>query len=150
VSEAKMRPDLPPIAKTAERMLLEVEQAVRGFPRYHRYASGADLRAAAKKVLQLTHRAWRDRGNQAHWVHELVWAVDELRLALQIGKQLQAFRSFKEFEQLIRTAEELGRQVGGWKKQQHAKGQNPAPPAVAPERAQTLSARAASTFEAHP
>lgn len=143
-----MRPQIPPIVKTAERMLLEVEQAVRRFPRYHKYAHGTDLRRSAKKVLLLANRAWRDRARQAQWVDELVWASDELRADLQLGKQLEAFRSFKEFEQLIRTAEDLGRQVGGWKKQQHAKGQNAAPHGAAPQRPQILSARTASRDEA--
>lgn len=35
---------LPPIAKLAERLQLDIEQAVRGFPRFHKYALGADLR----------------------------------------------------------------------------------------------------------
>ena len=104
-----MRPELPPIVKTAERMQLEVEEAVRAFPRFHKYASGHDLREAATKVLRLANRAWRDRGNQAHWVGELVWAQDELIFSLQLCKRLRAFRSFPEFEQLIRTAEDLRR-----------------------------------------
>ena len=65
----------------------------------------------------------------------------------QLAKDLHAFRSFAQFEALIRTAEDLGRQVGGWLRAQqpsHPKGQSPAP-ASRPERAQTLSTRAAST-----
>ena len=47
---------------------------------------------------------------------------------------------------LIRLVEDLGRQAGGWKRQQeqHHKGQSPAHKA-APGRAQTLSTCAAST-----
>lgn len=35
---------LPPIVKAAERLLLEIELAVRRFPRYHKYTHGTHLR----------------------------------------------------------------------------------------------------------
>jgi hypothetical protein len=137
--------ELPPIAKLSERLLLDVEQAVRRFVRYHRYALGADLRRQAAEVRRLVDRAWRDKPRQLHWTTELVWAIDELKLSLQLGSQLRAFASFGQFEGLIRTTEDLGRQAGGWKRQQqHPKGQNP-PPSSGPERAQILSTRAASS-----
>jgi hypothetical protein len=139
------RHHLPPIANIATRFLIEIENAVHGFPRYHKYALGADLRRQAMQLVVLCNRAWRDRGGVVHWVNRLVWAIDEIKIALQLGSQIRAFRSFGVFEQLIRTAEDLGRQAGGWKRQlmQHPKGQNPAA-SSRPERAQTLSARAAS------
>ena len=138
--------DLPPIAKAAERLLVEIEQAVRGFPRYHKYAIGKDLREQAMQVARLCNRAWRDRPRQHYWTEQLVWAIDETKLSLQLGQCLHAFRSFRQFEQLIRLAEDLGKQAGGWKRQQeqHHNGQNPARK-PAPERAQILSTCAAST-----
>jgi hypothetical protein len=135
---------LPPIAKAAERLLVEIEQAVRAFPRYHKYALGQDLRAQAMTVSRLSNRAWRDRARQLHWTDQLVWAIDEVKLSLQLGQSIRAFRSFNQFEQLIRLAEDLGKQAGGWKRQQqHPKGQSPAR-YPASERAQILSTRAAS------
>jgi hypothetical protein len=50
---------LPPIVKAAERLLLEIEQAVRRFPRYHKYTHGTRLRDQAMAVTQLAHRAWQ-------------------------------------------------------------------------------------------
>ncbi|MGE4072704.1 MAG: four helix bundle protein [Lysobacterales bacterium] len=136
---------LPPITKIAERLLCDIEQAVRGFARYHKYSLGSDLRAQAMTVVRTCHRAWRERARQAHWINELVWSIDELKLSLQLGSQLHAFKSFAQFEHLIRQAEELGRQAGGWKRQQHPKSQNSAPELVR-ERAQILSGRAASAY----
>ncbi|WP_346839793.1 four helix bundle protein [Microbulbifer sp. SAOS-129_SWC] len=138
---------LPEIAKKAERLLIDIEQAVRGFPRYHKYTLGTDLRNQAMAVLRLCHRAWRDRSRQPHWVSELTWAIDELKLSLQLGSQLRAFRSFRQFESLIRLAEEVGRCAGGWRRQLHRKSQNPQGQAQ-PERAQILSGRAASRSNA--
>jgi hypothetical protein len=50
---------LPPAVKLAERLRLEIEQAVRRFPRYHKYTTGTDLRSCAKRVVLLAHRGWR-------------------------------------------------------------------------------------------
>jgi hypothetical protein len=140
---------LPPIVKTAERLLFEIEQAVRCFARYHKYSTGSTLREQAMKIAQLTHRAWRDRARQAQWLEGLASAIDDLRITMQLGSRLQAFRSFSQFEQLARTLSELGRQVGGWRKQQFPKGQNDQR-SSAGQRAQTLSTRNASTYEANP
>ncbi len=119
--------DLPPIAKKAERLMLDVEQAVRLFPQYHKHAIGGDLRAQAREVVRLCNRAWRDQGRRLHWTGELVWAIDEVKVSLQIAKQLEAFKNgFTGFQILILAAEEVGRLAGGWKRQQeHLKGQNP-------------------------
>jgi hypothetical protein len=140
---------LPPVVKVAEQLRREIELAVRRFARYHKYTTGTDLRVAAKKVVALTHRAWRDRARQREWLAELVWAVDEIKLELQLGREVKAFASGRQFVMLVRIAADLGKQVGGWNKQQHPKGQNRASVA-APERAQILSARAASNVEAQP
>ncbi|MFL1404226.1 four helix bundle protein [Marinobacter sp. M1N3S26] len=134
---------LPDIARKAERLLVDIETAVRTFTRYHKYTLGSDLRTQAMTVVRMCHRAWRDRARQAHWVAELIWAIDELKLSLQLGSQLRAFKNFRQFESLIRAAEEVGRCAGGWKRQMHHKSQNPTNQ-VSPERAQILSGRAAS------
>jgi hypothetical protein len=137
--------ELPPVVKLAERMLTEIEEAVRRFPRFHKYSHGAQLRQQAMMTAQIAHRAWRDRAKQDEWIRKLVWQVDDLKLSLQLGARIKAFSSFGQFEALARTASELGRQVGGWHRQRqlHLKGQNPAH-GVAPERAQILSAHTAS------
>lgn len=81
---------LPPITKIAERLLCDIEQSVRGFARYHKYSLGSDLRSQAMTVVRMCHRAWRERAQQSHWINELVWAIDELKLSLQLGSQLHA------------------------------------------------------------
>jgi len=138
-----MKNNLPEIAKCSERLLLDVEQAVRGFSRYHKYTIGTDLRTQAMTVVRMCHRAWRDMPRQAKWVADLIWSVDELKLSLQLGSQIRAFKSFAQFQQLILLAENVGRQAGGWKRTLHPKGQNQSG-SVRPERAQILSGRGAS------
>lgn len=139
---------LPPIAKAAERLMLEIEQAVRRFPRYHKYTHGARLREQAMNIARLTHRAWRDQARREMWTAKLVWAVDDLKLSLQLGKEIQAFASFAQFEMLSRLTSDLGKQCGGWRKQQHRNGQNAARDPFPRQRAEILSSRAAR--EANP
>jgi hypothetical protein len=134
---------LPPIVKSAESLLVQIEQAVRRFPRYHKYAHGARLREQAMNVTQLAHRAWRDQAQRPMWTTKLVWAVDDLKLSLQLGKEIRAFVSFAQFEMLARLASDLGKQCGGWRKQQHRDSQNAAKGHLSTQRAEILSSQVA-------
>lgn len=132
---------LPPIVKAAERLMLEIEQAVRRFPRYHKYTHGTRLREQAMAIAQLAHRAWRDQQHRATWTTKLIWAVDDLKLSLQLGKQIEAFASFAQFDMLARLCSDLGKQCGGWRKQQHRDSQNAVAGSPPPQRAEILSSR---------
>ena len=142
-----MNSSLPPIVRQAERLLVEIERAVRAFGRYVKYTVGTDLRRMAMEVATLAHRAWDERKRAAQWTQQLVWSIDKLKVCLQLGKRLEAFSSFAQFEMLAGLTSDLGRQAGGWNRQQiklHPKGQNPAC-CCAQERAQILSTHAASS-----
>ena len=143
-----MTSQVPPIVKLAEQLLVQIEQVVRRFARYHKYTVGSELRTQAMAVALLAARAWRDRDNQKTLVRQLVWEIDALKQRMQLASLIQAFASFKQFEALARLAKSLGRQVGGWYRDIHPKALNAAPPA-APQRGQILSTRAASPG-AHP
>jgi len=135
----------PPIIKAAERLLVDIEQAVRAFPRYHRYQIGGDLRHKATDVLHTAIRAWHDKAHQRRWVQQVVWAIDDLKQYLQTAKLIHAFKSFRQFEHLARQAAELGAQAGGWHRTvntphaQSSEGRR-----AVPQRGQKLSTRTAS------
>ncbi len=137
-----MKHELPPVVKLAERMLAEVELTVCKFTRYHKYTVGTELRRRAWNVAEVAQRAWRDRDNRGQWTSALVWAVDDLKLGLQLAKQINAFPSFPKFEELARLAADLGRQVGGWHRQLHPNGQNAVRPQAPLQRPSTLSTQA--------
>lgn len=139
-----MANELPPIVQAAKRLTVDIEIAVRRFSRYHRYTIGTDLRQQAMAVNRCTHRAWRERSNQLRCVHDLSTALDNLKLSLQLGKELHAFGSFAQFEVIARSASDLGRQCGGWLKRLHQKGQNDRAIPSPDQRAQILSSRPAS------
>jgi len=134
----------PPIIKAAERLLVDIEQAVRMFPPYHRYQIGGDLRRKATDVLHTAIRAWNDRAQQQRWVEQVVWAIDDLKQYLQTAKLIHAFKSFRQFEHIARQAAELGAQAGGWRRRlatppaQNAEGRS-----AVPQRGQKLSTRTA-------
>jgi len=134
----------PPIVRLAERLLVAIEQTVRRFARYHKYSVGADLRAQAMEVAVLAQRAWRNREHQQMWIARLSDAVDDLKLKLQLGSAIRAFPSFPQFEALSRLVKDLGKQVGGWRRQQkHPNGQSAASDSSL-QSPMILSTRAAS------
>lgn len=107
---------LPPVYRDIKRLLVMVEETVSRFSRYHRYTLGTDLREQAMKLMRLVHRAWRDQASVRKHLQGLVWALDDFRLSLQLGKELQAFPSFSRFEELAKLSDQVGRQCGGWLK----------------------------------
>jgi hypothetical protein len=138
-----VRHDLPAIAKAAQRSRAAIEESVSRFARVHRYSVGTDLRNAAREVVRRTFLAWRDRSRQLILVRELSTAIDDLKLDMMLGKDVNAFRSSAEFEMLARIVSDLGRQCGGWLKDLQAKGQNGQGKSPG-QRAIVLSARNAS------
>ena len=132
----------PPIARLSHRILADVENAVRRFPRFHKYSIGADLRDHAMQIARCIHKAWRDPEHRLARVMELCSAVDDLKISMQLGKAVKAFGSFAEFEALAKLVNELGQQSGGWLKSLQSKGQN-ADAREQPQRAQILSTRVA-------
>jgi hypothetical protein len=105
-----------PLWRDANRLLLAIEQAVRDFPRYHKYTLGTDLRRQAMTVCRLVRRAAPRGDDQAARVARLVESVDDLKLQIQLGKELQAFQSFRQFQMLSELAVAVGKQSGGWRK----------------------------------
>jgi len=106
-----------PIWRDANRLLLEIEQAVRQFPRYHKYAVGSDLRQQAMLVCRLLVRALSAEGRQrTEQVGQLRHAVDDLKVMVQLAKEVKAFQSFRQFEEISKLAVAVGRQGGAWHK----------------------------------
>jgi len=141
--------NLPPVVKLAERLACDIEEAVTRFERRHRYTFGVRLSNCAFTVLKTVDAAARRPLERAQLLTRLRDAVDELKAIMQAGQRLHQFASFGQFEGLMITAHDLGRQVGAWHRQFHPQGQNAA--AQAPwQRAKTLSTHAASMREANP
>jgi hypothetical protein len=133
--------NLPQIVRLAQRVGAAVENAVMRFPRYHKYSIGADLRTDGRLVIRSAVRAWRESQQRLERVREFAAAIDQLKDSMQLGKDVNAFGSFKEFEAVARLVNELGARCGGWLNSV-ARGQNGKASAPA-QRAQILSSRVA-------
>jgi hypothetical protein len=135
--------EIPQIVKDAQRARVALEQAFTRMARRHKYTVGVDVRVAAKAVVVAALSAWRDRENRLARAGELCAAVDLLKLELQLGKDVDAFGAWREFEAIVRLVDSVGRQSGGWLRDLKPKGQNEAGK-LPHQRAQKLSSRPAS------
>ena len=105
-----------PLWRDANRLLLLIEDAVRQFPRYHKYTLGSDLRRQAMNICRLIARAVHDREGRAQHLKRLVFTIDDVKVLIQLGKELKAFQNFKSFQIAAELAVDLGRQSGGWQR----------------------------------
>jgi len=80
-----------PILRDANQLLLETEQIVRHFPRYHKYTLGSELRAKVFKINQLLARAWQYKEQTQYYLQRVIRAIDDLKIQLQLAKELQIF-----------------------------------------------------------
>lgn len=103
-----------PLWRDANRLLLLIEDEVRQFPRYHKYTLGSDLRKQAMNICRWIARAGHDRQGRAAHIKRLIFCIDDMKVLIQLGKALKAFRNFQVFQTLAETAVGLGRQSGGW------------------------------------
>jgi hypothetical protein len=140
--------NLPPVVKLAERLACDIEEAVTKFDRRHRHTFGERLINRAWDVLEATDAAARYPDERAQLLKQLRRAVDRLKAIMQMGQRLRQFASFGQFNELMRSAHELGAQVGAWHRKYHPQDQSAVAPAPQ-QRVKTLSTHAASKAEAN-
>ena len=106
-----------PVWKTALDLAVHLEQAVRRFPRYHKYTLGSELRQTAQRICRLVARAneARDAGRMAT-LDELVGAVEEMKTLLTLAQEIKAFGHFNDFAAAAELSVSLGKQSGGWRR----------------------------------
>ena len=89
-----------------------VENLVRGFPPYHRYLLGTDLREGARWVLRLVVRV-NGRRDKAPVLLEVREAVEDLKVLCRLGHDVKAFASFNAFEHAITQVVAIAKQNEG-------------------------------------
>ncbi len=104
-----------PIWRDANALLLEIETIVRGFTRYHKYSVGAELRQQAMQICRLLSRALRKQANERiAMVEHLLIAIDDVKVLIQLAKDIKAFQNFKQFQRVVELAVSLSKQGGAW------------------------------------
>ena len=106
-----------PIYRQAYDLYLYLEQIVRNFARYQKYALGSDLRDGARRVLKLIVRA-NARRDKTPVLLELREELEELKVLLRLGHDVKAFANFNSFEHAMLRVTEIAKQNEGWLKSQ--------------------------------
>jgi len=104
-----------PIYKSALSLAVYMETIVRGFEKYHKYTMGVDLRVKSKALLFDISRA----NLSANKVRDLVVLRDtceEMKMLIQLSKELKAFKDFKQFEHSSLLSVTVCKQAQAWLK----------------------------------
>lgn len=108
-----MRYDNLPIYKSALDLCVYMETIVRGFEKYHKYTIGADLRVHSKELLLLIHKA-NISYQKEMYLEELRDKCEQVKILIILGKELKAFKSFKQFEFSSKLSVEVCKQSQAW------------------------------------
>lgn len=105
-----------PIYRKAMELLVYLEQTVRNFPRYHKYAIGARLRDTAFEVVSLVVKANNtfDRSDRTSLLTTLRDKAEEVKICLEVAREIRAFSGFKSYNHAASMAVEICRQSEGW------------------------------------
>lgn len=116
-----------PIYKSAYDLCLWLEQVVRGFSRYHKYAIGSDLRSGSRRILRLVVRA-NARTDKTPVLLELREEIEELKAMIRLCHDAGGFGGIASFEHGARLIVEIAKQNEGWLRSQSSpeqgRGQN--------------------------
>jgi len=108
-----MRYENLPIYKSAMDFCVYVETIVRGFEKYHKYTLGVDLRNESKALLYLIHRA-NIHEEKSTELTQLRDKCEDVKMLLQLSKELKAFSSFKQFEHSSKLIVAICKQSQAW------------------------------------
>jgi hypothetical protein len=106
-----------PIFKSAMDLTVYIEQIVKGFEKYHKYTIGVDLRERSKEILFLINRA-NLSNDRVVALTNLRDSCEDMKILLQLCKELKAFRSFKQFEYSALLTVGICKQAQSWLKYQ--------------------------------
>ncbi len=101
-----------PIYKSACDLCLWLEQVVRGFARYHKYAIGGDLREGARRILRLVVRA-NARTDKTPVLLDIREEAEELKVLLRLCHDSKGFASIAAFEHGARLVVDIAKQNEG-------------------------------------
>lgn len=121
-----------PIYKLTSELAVMLDQVVRGFARFHKYTLGTKLREGAIELVVLVSRC-NQREQRDQWLPVLCAKVEELKILVNLGKELQAFQSFKQFVQVMEQVVAIARQAEGWRRSLQAR-ERPEPVRTIPPR----------------
>jgi len=106
-----------PIYRDATRLVVEIESAVKDFPRYHKYTLGSEMHTLAYDLLTVMPYIINNKNDRKQLIKK-AHQFSEV-LTIQIAKQIVNL-SFKVFETLVSLTINLSKQCKAWQnKLQH-------------------------------
>ena len=106
-----------PIYKQAMELVVFIENAVKGFSRYHKYSIGERLRETSWEVIALIVKSNNTPVNaRKPLLISLRDKIEEINIALNVAKELKAFVNHNSYRQASRIAIDISRQSEGWLK----------------------------------
>lgn len=107
-------PPEPAVVRDAYALTLELARRVEKFPRSHRAGLGADLSGHARDLLAgLVRARYAAPADRRHLLRDANLGLELLRYSLRLAADLRAL-PLSAHGHLIRLADGVGRQVGGW------------------------------------
>jgi len=113
VSAFSARSENLPIFKSALDLAVYMEKIVKGFEKYNKYTIGVDLRQKSKNILYLINRANLSK-DKKEAITNLRDGCEDMKMLIQLSKELKAFQSFKQFEQSSMLVVSVCKQAQGW------------------------------------
>jgi 23S rRNA-intervening sequence protein len=101
-----------PIYRAAMDVTVKVDRLLQRFPKGQKYSLGTQLRTATVEVVTLVARANR-RTDRDRLLAVLCDRIEDLKLLINIGKEVQAFASFNQFAERMDEVVTLARQAEG-------------------------------------
>src|SRR3989339_588932 len=95
-----------PIYKKSIELAVFLENVVRNFSRYNKYALGAELRDTSRQLFTLVIRANSQREKISTLI-ELRDSGEVMKALIVMAKEVKAFTNFKEFQQAAMLASEI-------------------------------------------
>jgi hypothetical protein len=105
------------IYKKAMDLTIYMEKVVRQFSRYHKYTVGTELREKSRGVVGLIIKA-NSTVERLPVLLDLRERLEGLKVAMRIGKEVQAFSHVNAYVHASELVVDLSRQNEGWIKGQ--------------------------------
>jgi hypothetical protein len=98
-----------PIYRDALNLAVHFEKIVANFSRYHKYTLGTELRNASRQAVKMVIHA-NNQTDKLQALQELREHLEELLLLIRLGKEVQAFKSFNAYSQVVELTAKVCRQ----------------------------------------
>ena len=111
---AESKNELPVILKLYDLMLWTLNHTAK-FPRHHRYSLGVKIEGTLLELLDILIEARYVR-EKFKLLDRAIVALERFRFQMRLAKDLEVL-AVKSYAHQAEKVEEIGRMIGGWRKQ---------------------------------